>query len=384
MSKKAAFLTLIFVCFMVTPGWFANQNDARSVQQEIEELIQQKEMAINKKNEEQYLNGINPSLSFYVREQKRWFQDAVQWIDPGSYRLRLISIIPDKEHQIRAWVEQSYTRKGQKISVCFPILFQETEKGWKDSDLPFYTLTRGNIVIRYSTTDLKEQASIGMEAAHKAVQELKRKMDWSPAHPIEVKFYHKPEWFRQSVKLSLPSWVGGWHESGESVKLVGAEEFSDKQLISSGIVHEVTHMMVSDMTGDNAAYWLQEGAAEYFQSHLLPGLHTREERTSSPHWKFAHLEQLNLERLNEREAVAYYNQCYQFFRYLMETYGEEKINRLFSVLELHPQDFRTISDKQKQTNNRTRKALQKVLGKSLEHLEQDWLQSNQQRDDPPK
>ena len=381
MLKKLLPLCLILTWLSLAIGWATpSLLRASSVQQQIEALIHEKEAAVNAKEKSRFLSVINPSYPFYVQEQKRWYDDAVRWIDPGSYRLRLISVIPEREHQLRAWIEQSYRRKGKVHTTHFPLLFQETESGWKDSDYPFHTVARENVVVRYTESGWGEQASIALEAAHKAVHQLKKKMDWKPKHPVEVKIYHKPEWFRQSVKLSLPKWAGGWHEAGESIKLIGARGYTDQQLTTSGFVHEVTHMMVSDLTGDNAAYWLQEGAAEYYQSHLLPGLRTQQaKKNDQPQWKMSRLEQINLERLGDKEAKDYYFQCYRFFRYMIETYGEEKMRHLFSVLALSPEVDQDTGEKLTQVNRRTREAIKKVFGKTLEQLEQDWVADMKKR-----
>ncbi|MFC4075270.1 peptidase MA family metallohydrolase [Salinithrix halophila] len=346
------------------------------VEKEITRLIKQKEDAVNHKDRRRFLEVIHPGMRTYIQEQKRWFDDAVRWIDRGSFRLKMISLIPGKEHQVRVWLEQQYSRKGKTTTVKFPLLFQETEKGWRDADLPFYHIARGDVLVHYSDERLKEQALISLEAADRAVHGLERQFGWHPAERLEVKLYHSPEVFRQSIKLSLPDWAGGWHEAGQSVKLIGTAAVTDRKLLSSGIVHEVTHQMISEMTGDNAAYWLQEGAAEYFQSHLLPGIRTEEEEAYvKPRWSLGRLETIHLESLPEKEAKAYYAECDQFFRFLMEQYGVEKVKQLFAVLELSPAVDRDSGEKLPLINRRTRSAIRKVYGKSLEQLERDWIRS---------
>lgn len=384
-------LVLLLVIGMVLSGGAGSlsrkvHGSEPEAQMQIRHVIQEKQDAVNQRDQKLFLSRLHPEMKTYIQEQKRWFDDAVQWIDPGSYRLRVISMIPWKEHQIRVWMEQRYTRKGNTFTLKYPVLFQETAAGWKDADFPLHHLTRGDVTVRYSDTGLADQAAIALETGHKAIQELKREMGWMPKHLVEVKIYHRPDWFRQSVKLSLPPWAGGWHEEGESIKLIGARG-TERQLISSGVVHEVTHLMVSEMTGDNAAYWLQEGAAEYFQSHLLPGLHNREESNKErPRWSLSQLTKANLEQMGDQEATAYYTQCYQVFRFLMETYGEEKVKRLFSVLQLSPEEDRDTIGKLSLTNRRTEAALKKTLGKSLTELERDWLRQLQKgkgKDHPP-
>ena len=75
-----------------------------------------------------------------------------------------------------------------------------------------------------------------------------------------MKLYHEPELFRQMVKPSLPEWAAGWNEAGQSIKFVGALRMDDWEgSFASGLVHEVTHKMVSERTGDNAGTTATQG-----------------------------------------------------------------------------------------------------------------------------
>ncbi|PTM53203.1 hypothetical protein C8J48_3514 [Desmospora activa DSM 45169] len=337
-------------------------------------LIQQKQEAVNRKDRAAFLAVLNPADPIYIKEQSRWFEDAVRWIEPGSYRLRLISAIPAGEHQLRAWVEQSYCKDGSRHRVRFPLLLQETETGLKDSDYPFYHLTHDDVLVRFTDESQREQAVIIQEAAIKALAEFRRQLGWKPEGRVEIKIYREPEVFRHSVKLSLPRWAGGWFESGQSIKLVGADSYPDRRLLSSTVIHELTHRMVSEQSGDNAAYWLQEGAAEYYQSHLVPGLRQKRERESNrPRWTLRQLEGIDLESLPSDDAADYYRQCEQLFRFMRERFGQTTMQRLWISLELYPTIDRDGADKLKILNKRTREALKKVTGYRLEQLEREWL-----------
>ncbi|QKG85382.1 hypothetical protein GXN76_13525 [Kroppenstedtia pulmonis] len=380
-SKKRFILWgwMILLCTLfVLPQSISAGED--TPEETIRHLVQTKQDAVNRKDRQAYLSVLNPSMPAYIQEQKRWFDDAVQWVDSGSYRLRLISLIPEKEHQLRAWLEQSYSHQGKRHTVKYPLSFQETEAGWKDSDLPFYHLTQGHTVVHYTDPDLDERASIALNAANKALGELKRKFHWSPSEKLEIKIYHQPETFRQSVKLSLPEWVGGWHEANQAVKLLGAKNDSNPRWFSSAIIHEISHQMVSDLSGDNAAYWLQEGAAEFYQDHLLPGLTTKQENPlHKPRWSWTQLEQVNLERLPQKEAKEYYDQCYQLYNFLVRQYGEGRVKQVLDTLKRDPVIDKDAVDKRKELNRRTRLAIQRVLGKTLEQLEKEWLQELERR-----
>ncbi|MBA4495596.1 peptidase MA family metallohydrolase [Paenactinomyces guangxiensis] len=335
----------------------------------VRQLMKQKEQAINQKNLSRFTAVLSPERKMYVLEQKRWFEDAVQHIDPGSFRLKVLSVFPDREDRLRAWIHQSYTRKGRVYAVKYPLLIVKTKQGWKDADLAFKQISNDSIVIHYSDPSLKDQAYIALDTIKKAVYVLKQRFHWSPKR-IEVKLYEDPEVFRQSVKPSLPDWVGGWHESGQSIKFIGGP--GDHKLFAAGLVHELTHQMVSELTNDNAAYWLQEGAAMYYEAHLLPGLHedqwldyTQQRRPIT----LVQLEQLNLERLTDREAYQYYLTCYQLFRFLVEEFGEERIQQLFMALQNLPNVDADSSEKIQLLNRRTREALKQTFHLTVEDID---------------
>ncbi|MDR6227487.1 hypothetical protein JOE21_003510 [Desmospora profundinema] len=370
---RVALLLLMLTAVMV-PSVVKAADPVESASEAASRLIRQKQDAVNQGNRAAYLSVLNPANHTYVEEQSRWFDDAIRWMDPGTYRLRLISLIPEREHQLRAWVEQGYRKNGTWHRVRFPLSLQETATGWKDSDHPFHHLTQGNVLVRYSDPAQQEQALIVQEAASKALVEFQRQLGWSPQGQVEIKIYRDPEVFRQSVKPSLPRWAGGWHEAGQAIKLVGADSYTDRRLLSSTVVHELTHRMVSEQSGDNAAYWLQEGAAEYYQSHLLPGL-IQEDETDRPlpRWSLQELEQVRLESLPPDKAADYYTQCDQLFRFIVHRFGQTSVKRIWSTLELHPTIDRDGADKMETSNQRTRDALKKVTGMTLSELEREWL-----------
>lgn len=374
---------LLLVTAVMTPA--ATAADKReSAIEAASRIIRQKQEAVNRKDRAAFLSVLNPASSTYVEEQSRWFDDAVRWIDPGSYRLRLISVIPEQEHQLRVWVEQSYYKDGTRYRVRFPLMLQETAAGLKDSDYPFYHLTQGKVLVRFTDRSQREQAVIVQEAAVKALQQFRRKLDWNPEGQLEIKLYSDPEVFRQSIKPSLPRWVGGWFEAGQSIKMVGAENYTDRRLLSSTVIHELSHRMVSEQSGDNAAYWLQEGAAEYYQSHLVPGLiQKREPKQTRPRWSLRKLERIDLESLSTEDAVDYYRQCEQLFCFMMDRFGPATIKRLWVSLALYPSIDRDGADKLESLNKRTRDTLKKVTGFTLEQLEREWLAWLKKEEHPP-
>ena len=189
-----------------------------------------------------------------MREQKRWFEDAVRYIDPGSFRMEVESVSPNAPFGCAHGSSRVIARTEGTHSVTYPSALRRRMQGWKDSDLAFEHMASGDVVVYYTDPRLKRQATIALDIVRRAVDGFHEKYSWVPAEAVEVKLYHEPELFRQMVKPSLPEWAAGWNEAGQSIKFVGALRMDDWEgSFASGLVHEVTHKMVSERTGDNAA-----------------------------------------------------------------------------------------------------------------------------------
>lgn len=323
------------------------------------QLAKQKEAAVNSRQLHLYLETIDPEKPMYLQEQKRWFQDAIQVIDPRSFHLHLRSVRPDGNRRLLFKMEQKYSVKGQVIEYQIPLTLRFTNKGWKDADLSFEQLGNDWITVYFTDPSLKTKAQIAYQTLSKAVPLLQQKFDWKP-QKIEVKLYHSSKLFHHSVKPSLPRWAGGWHEAGQSIKFVA--NGLEPRLLASGLIHELVHQMVSDLTNDNAAYWLQEGAAMYYEANLMPELcvihdagHLKED------WTLSELESRQLEKLPAQEAHQYYLHSYVWYEKLMKKYGEQEFKKLFAHLKKFPYIDKESDQKRNELNLRTRDALSEIF-----------------------
>jgi hypothetical protein len=337
---------LLCWCFSLFP-----HND---VETSIKTLFETKQTAVNVGDMPSFLATIYPDRH-YQQEQKHWFLDAVSYIDPKSFRMQVMKIRQLSRDKFQVEVKQSYQRKHHIYSVTYPVVVKRTVSGLKDADSLLCQLKKGSISIKYSDLRLKKQAERALVILKRASEILENKYHWK-ATLIEVKLYHDSESFRQSVKLSLPRWAGGWNEAKQAIKLVVGE--ADVESLRHGLAHEYTHQVVSALTNDNAAYWLQEGAAMYYEA-LISG-----ERPliggDFKSYTIKELEQLNLEQLSDEDAYNYYLSCYIQFRKLVGTFGEAGIRQVFDKLYQFGFNDLDSSMKQKETNQRTNKSLQDV------------------------
>jgi hypothetical protein len=364
MSRKYVVAVIFWSLFLlILPVQGMAQESCRELEPDVcravGQLMKQKEQAVHRRKLDLFLQTIDPENTFYRQEQKRWFQDAIQGMDPDSFHLKVLSVMPDRDKTVRSVVEQVYSAKGEPVSVRWPVRLRLTPQGWKESDLAFEQWGDQKITVYYTNPALKMNAQIAYHTLKKAAAKLQKRLAWQP-QKMEVKLYHDPEWFRQSVKPSLPRWAGGWHEANQSIKFLAGHTAPDQ--LASGMIHELAHQAVSDLTNDNAAYWLQEGAAMYYEAHLMPELHVNHqvellERT----WSLADLENTPLEKLPAEKAHQYYLNSYVRYRQLVGQYGEEGIQKLFARLKKFPYIDEESEPKRKQLNQRTRKALSEVF-----------------------
>ncbi|SFJ72668.1 peptidase MA family metallohydrolase [Thermoflavimicrobium dichotomicum] len=342
-------------------------------------IVAQKEQAVNKKDWGVYQSVLDAEKPFYKQEQKRWFEDAIKYIDPGSFRLKVLSLSRKTPHEYQAWIDQSYRKNGKKYAIQYPLRFRYTPMGWKDADLIFHQVKNDFISAYFTDLSLKEEGVLALNVLKKAARILKEKYRWEPKQ-VEVKLYHQPELFRQSIKLSLPQWAVGWHEANQAIKFIGG--VISKEEMASGMVHELIHQMISELTNDNAAYWLQEGAATYYERHLLGT--SDNIQIPSIVYSLPELEKIHLESLPSDQAYLYYQSCYRIFDFLIQQYGEKKVKELFSQLAKKAYLDQESDQKQERTVRRTKEAIKEVLGISSEQLEKKWRSSLKKDIDFPK
>lgn len=302
MSQFGRKLIIYLICLLFLQASYLPYPDDYQLESVAKDLLKTKESAVRERDLKRFLSVIDSNNPFYVQEQKRWFADAIKVIEPTSYRLELLRIDQKQKNQLHIMVRQSYQQNGKRYVVQLPLLIRKTQAGWRESDLAFKQLKSDPIQVFYTIPALEESAHIALDIVKRALHVMKERNHWI-AKRVEVKLYHDPEVFRQSVKPSLPFWAGGWHEARQSIKMVVNHRQS--KWLASGLVHELAHQMVSELTNDNAAYWLQEGAAMYYEAHLLPGIHEEIpsiEEDQPAKYSLTELKGMDLEKLPDKEA----------------------------------------------------------------------------------
>jgi hypothetical protein len=350
----------------------------------IDRMFQMQKDAVNKRDEQIFVSTLHLENSRYIKEAKNWFRDAIQFIDPGSYELRVVKVRALSLGKFKVTLKQSYKKKGKRFHLTFTNLVIRDQGKWLDSDIFFYEINRDNVLVKFNDPSLEKMANDGAAMLNRSVLSFRNKLGWTPHYKLELKLYKDLELFRQSVKLSLPEWAVGWNEYGESIKFIGDTSY-DKNLFSAGLQHEATHQMLGEMTNDNAAYWMHEGLATYYEMEFfkkdarnkeMPKDKVKQKGTAyeSPQirWTLEEMMKVNLEELNSKEAKDYYYEAYLVIKYFINHYGEDVLINWMAELRKFPYVSVTTAEKLDSSNKRTLKAFEKATGESFRSFADAW------------
>lgn len=176
--------------------------------------------------------------------------------------------------------------------------------------------------------------------------------------PIDIYIYGNTNDLRDAV-LYEPSWTGGQAFPDQDIVILGISQ-NDLEWGRDSIVHELTHVLVGHLTfsclGD-VPTWLNEGLAVYSEGELDP---SSEQQLNDAIQNDTLLSVRSLSAgFSEVPDKAYlsYSQSYSIVKFLIETYGQEKMTALLTSLR----DGLTIDE-----------ALIQNYGFDVEGLEDEW------------
>jgi hypothetical protein len=228
---------------------------------------------------------------------------------------------------------------------------------WLDTRHNWQTITSGFINLHWYFGNQTFAQEL-LNAAETGLARLENDAGLQPDKPIHLYIYANTNDMKDAI-LYEPSWTGGMAYSEHDIVIIGISQ-RDLEWGRTTIAHELTHVLVGHLTfsclGD-VPTWLNEGLAVYSEGGLDPASEAQLNEAISN-------DQLLTVRslsggFSEVPSRAYlsYSQSYSLVKYLIETYGQEKMNSLLIALR----DGTTIDG-----------ALLKVYGFDIEGLEDAW------------
>ncbi len=345
----------------------------------IAELVGTQETAIRTADPELMAETIDPMNSYLMLEARHLAAD--QKVSPVTNYTRTVSDISYAGFYYQGTLEQHFTFQGEERSSSERRYFIFQDGRAYDAGTALEKASSGQVFISFPEGEYDFAMKLA-EATNEYVSKLNDMWAMDFHDTISIKVYGSKKVFLYSAKLSMPSWVGGWYERGESIKtyLYDASLERYQYLMR----HEATHMMLAYTTNDNAAYWMQEGFATTMPEYAAAGklainrenivkqamesgqLPTLAEHTSS-----------NLESITDSFNVQlYYGYSSAMVVYLMEHTDDETLIELFEELRTYPYISLTLSEKARDAEAITEKCLKKATGLTLEEFYagfDEWL-----------
>jgi hypothetical protein len=196
------------------------------------------------------------------------------------------------------------------------------------------------------------------KAAYNGLQFNETQSGLKAEAPIDIYVYADTNDLKEAI-LYEPSWTGGQAFPDQNIVILGISE-ADLDWGRDAIVHELTHVLVGHLTfsclGD-VPTWLNEGLAMYSEGVLDPASQQQlEDGIRDDTLLTVRSLSSGFSEVTDKAYLSY-SQSYSITKFLVETYGQEKMTSLLLALK----NGMTIDE-----------ALQQTYGFNIEGLEAAW------------
>lgn len=228
---------------------------------------------------------------------------------------------------------------------------------WLDSLHPWRTLTRDQIRLHYyGSGDAFGQELL--DAAVSGLARVEKDAGLRADQPVDLYIYPNTADMKEAI-LYEPGWTGGQAFPEHNIVILGISPV-DMEWGRGAIAHELTHVLVGHLTFSCISFvptWLNEGLAVYSEGQLDPGAQSQLDEailndTLLPVRSLSGA-------FSEVPGKAYlsYSESYSIMKFLIETYGRDKMTGLLIALR----DGDGVDE-----------ALLSVYGFDIEGLEDAW------------
>ena len=298
-----------------------------------------------------------------LAEERAWFADLADH-PAENFTLEGQPLALLDDGSLLADVTMRYQLAGERERTV-PLTVRLTpalrEAGYRWAGSHWDTLRGEHVTIRYPAG----QEQLARDLLPDAEAACVYPEGFAPAAPPTIKLYDDARAFRSSIRLSLPTGVEAWTGPGESIKLLTSalEARASRRRV---VAREVTRRLLFEM--GNQPEWLREGLALAEAGRLDPA----DARYVAARYRPTVVAAAQRERLfplnampaflslsgEERDRA--YAQSWDAARYLVDTYGWERVGQMLRDLERG----QSVDD-----------AFRAALGRSLTEFESAWRES---------
>ncbi|MCZ2128339.1 MAG: hypothetical protein LC099_11280 [Anaerolineales bacterium] len=255
----------------------------------------------------------------------------------------------------KIWWRWHYTDSSGKEYVG-----DKNEATWLDDVHAWQTVSNSQLSIHY----YDKEKSFAQELLAAGTDGLKRNKEQAGmVSDIPIDFYVYPNYddMRDAI-LYEPAWTGGQAQPEYGIAIMGLSGF-DETWDKNTVVHELTHILVGrsafSCLGSRPG-WLEEGLAMYSEGKLDSGMQSMLDQAARSN-SLITLRSLNGGfSENPDKANLSYAQSYSVVKFLIESYGQEKMSVFLKALS----DAKAIDE-----------ALREAYGLDTEGVDAAWRAS---------
>ena len=232
---------------------------------------------------------------------------------------------------------------------------------WIDDTHNWKTLQNGDFVRLHWYEGDQAFASDLANAAAEGLKFNETESGLKAEAPIDIYVFADTNDLREAI-LYEPSWTGGQAFPEQDIVILGISQ-SDMDWGRNAIVHELTHVLVGHLTfsclGD-VPTWLNEGLAVYSEGELDPASQRQlDEAIRDDTLLTVRSLSSGFSEVTDKAYLSY-SQSYSITKFLIESYGQDKMTSLLLALR----DGLTVDE-----------ALVQTYGFDVDGLEMAWRQA---------
>jgi hypothetical protein len=228
---------------------------------------------------------------------------------------------------------------------------------WLDNIHDWQTITGDNLRVHWYNKD-KAFAQTMLDAGVEGLRRNKEQAGLTTDTPVDLYVYPNYEDMKDAV-LYEPSWTGGMAFVEHNIFIMGISN-SDSTWDQNTVIHELTHVLIGHFTFScigSVPTWLNEGLAMFSEGELDAQSQAQLDQAISGNALIS-VRSLNggFSEMADKANLSY-GQSQSIVKFLITTYGQEKMTQLLSALR----DAKPIDD-----------ALTEVYGFDTDGLEDAW------------
>lgn len=253
------------------------------------------------------------------------------------------------------WWRWRYTDESGKETVS-----NQQTITWLDSEHNWKILKKDKLILHwYSGTQSFAQELL--DAAQSGLEFNRTKSGLLAETPIDLYIFANTNDLKDAI-LYEPSWTGGQAFPDHDIVIIGISK-NDLEWGKDAIVHELTHVLVGHLTFSclgTVPTWLNEGLAVYSEGELDSASQTQlDDAIKADTLLTVRSLSAGFSEVSDKAFLSY-SQSFSIVKFLVETYGQEKMTALLIALR----DGATVDD-----------ALVQTYGFNIEGLEDEWRQT---------